>query len=140
MATYKALGPEHDVAFTADADLTQSIYYFVTPASTAGNVKVATGASNPAPFGVLQNAPSAGQEAQVRLFGSTKVFAVTPAGSGIAYGRYVTVNASGQAIPQATEAGSPVLGRWMDTGAPVSASRYGNIILFPMAACAVSAS
>ena len=139
MATYKALSQDNDAPFLADSDLTLSQYYFVTVASTAGNVKVANGASNPAPLGVLQNAPSAGQEARVRLFGSTKVFAITPAGSGIGYGRYVTVSTSGNAIPQATEAGSPIVGRWIDTGAPVSASRYGNIILFPTAACAVSA-
>src|SRR3990172_3149123 len=121
MATYKAVSIDGDVSFQADVDLTLVQYYFFAAASTAGNVKVATGASNPVPIGVLQNAPSAGQEAQVRVFGMSKVFAVT---DGVAAAQEVT------------------LGRWLDTSAPLSASRFGNAFINCMAAtgCAPSAS
>ena len=139
MATYKDMGIT-DVAFYADGDLTLAQYYHVTVASTAGYVKVATGACNPAPLGVLQNAPSAGQEARVRLLGLSKVFAVTGSGSALQSGKYFTVNASGQAVPVATDGGSPVSGRWLDTTAPVSASRYGQAFIWPFATCAISAS
>jgi len=141
MATKRHIGVA-DVTYKADVDLTGVQYYFVTAASTAGNVKVATGASNPAPLGVLQNSPSLGQEARLSMLGPTKVFAVTPSTCGIAQGRYVTVNASGQAIPLATESGSPIVGRNIgNVNAPVSASRFIEIFFFgPLSACAVSAS
>jgi len=141
MATYKAVSPDGDVSFQADVDLTLIQYYFVTPASTAGNVKVATGASNPAPMGVLQNAPSAGQEARVRVMGMSKVFAVTDGTCALAWGRFLTANASGQAAGVAAEQ-AVTLGRWLDTSAPLSASRFGNAFINCLAAtgCAPSAS
>lgn len=128
MATYKDMGIA-DVPFLADADLTLSQYYFVTPASTAGYVKIATGASNPAPIGVLQNAPSAGQEARVRLLGLSKVFALTTSSSSLTYGRYLSTNASGQAIAVGDLSTCIITGRWLDTATGVSASRYGQAFI-----------
>jgi len=141
MATYKAVSIDGDVSFQADVDLTLAQYYFVAAASTAGNVKVATGASNPVPIGVLQNAPSAGQEAQVRVIGMSKVFAVTDGTCALAWSRFLTVNASGQAAGVAANQ-EVTLGRWLDTSAPLSASRFGNAFINCMAAtgCAPSAS
>jgi len=140
MAKYQDLSIS-DASFTAAVDLTLVQYYFVRAGSVAGEVAIANGASNPTPLGVLQNAPSPGQEARVRVLGFSKVFAVTGGTCGIGYGRFITVNASGQAIPTATEAGSAVMGRWLDTGAPVSASRFGQAFIncAGFAPCAVSA-
>lgn len=127
MATYKDMGIS-DVSFTADVDLTGVQYYFVTVASTAGNVKVATGASNPTPIGVLQNSPSLGQEARVRLLGMSKVFAVTDGTCAIAWGRFLTTNASGQAAGVAA-AQAVSTGRWLDASVPLSASRFGQAFI-----------
>lgn len=67
--------------FYADEDLTTQQYRLVMMASTAGNVRqydnVATGggSGSPAPVGVLQNDPSAAQEATVKVIGFTKAIA-----------------------------------------------------------------
>ena len=128
-----------DISLVADVDLTLYQYYWVVPASTVGNVKVATGASNPAPFGILQNSPSLGQEARVRVLGFSKAFALTGSGSGINWSRFTTTNASGQTAPTGTEAGSPINGRWFSAAVPVSACRFGNLFLLPFGACNTSA-
>lgn len=139
MATAKTLGVA-DIPFIADTDLTQQQYRWVTAASTAGYVKLATGASNPAPIGILQNSPSAGQEARVRVVGFSKTYAVNGSGSALGYGRFVTVNSSGESTATATESGSPIVARWLDTVAPVSSSRVGQVYVFGFVTCALSAS
>jgi hypothetical protein len=139
MATARDIGIA-DVAFTADVDLTAVQYYAVAPASTAGNVKIATGTCNPAPFGVLQNSPSAGQEARVRMLGPSKLFVVTGSGSALNYGAYAMVNASGQGIPLATDGGSAIFARNIGATVAVSSSQYAEVFLLPLAVCAVAAS
>lgn len=138
MAVYHDI-PGADLTFKADVDLDGVQYYFVRASSTAGNVQVANGASNPTPVGILQNAPKAGQEARVRVLGPTKVFAVTDSSNALAYGRYATVNASGQAAGVASETGVAV-GRWLSVAAPVSASRFGELFFFGFSACVAAAS
>lgn len=128
MAKYLEIGIS-DAPFLADVDLTSYQYRFVMPASTAGYVTYATGASNPSPLGVLQNSPSAGQEARVRVFGFSKVVGITPSGCGLAYGRYVSCSTTGQAVPTASETGSIIYGRWLDAGLAVSSSAIGMILL-----------
>lgn len=130
-----------DAPFLADADLTSSQYLFVIPASTAGYVKVSTGASNPTPLGVLQNSPSQGQEARVRVIGFTKVKAVTPSGCGLAYGRFISASTEGQAVPQAAETGTSLVGRWLDSGLAVSSCAYGMAFVncAGFSVCAVAA-
>lgn len=139
---YFTAGAEFDDVFTADTNLSAAQYYFVMPASTAGYVKLANGASDPAPLGVLQNAPTAGQPALVRLFGLTNLVVKTPSGCALAYGRFITASDVGQGAPQATETGTPIIGRWLDTGVAVSSSSTGKaFILSPgIGGCAVSAS
>lgn len=123
MAHYIEIGIS-DAPFLADVDLTSYQYFFVIPASTAGYVKLATGASNPTPLGVLQNSPSQGQEARVRVIGFTKVKAVAPSGCGLAYGRFISASIGGHAVPQAAD-DAAVLGRWLDTGLAVSSCVIG---------------
>lgn len=139
MATSQDIGLS-DMTFVADVDLTLAQYYFVTMASTTGNVQAATGASNPAPLGVLQNSPSLGQEARVRPLGPTKLFCKTGSGSAIGWGRYITVNASGQGIPMATDGGSAICGRNVGAAIAVSSSQYIDAFVWPWATCALSAS
>lgn len=86
--------------FKADVDLDNYQYWLVTTASTADNIKLATGASNPIPLGVLQNDPAAGDSAAVRVLGTSKVWA--NGGTAIAYGDWLTTNASGHAIVDTT--------------------------------------
>jgi hypothetical protein len=140
MAHYLEIGIS-DAPFLADTDLTAKQYLFVIPASTAGYVTVGNGASNPTPIGVLQNSPSQGQEARVRVLGFTKVKAITPSGCGLAYGRFISASTEGQAVPQASETGVALLGRWLDTGLAVSSCAYGMAFVncAGFATCAVSA-
>jgi len=59
--------------FTAAADLSAKQYHFVILAS-ATTVNVATAITN-APIGILQNNPTSGQQAIVRISGMSKVVA-----------------------------------------------------------------
>lgn len=112
MANYRDLGIA-DAAFTADIDLTGKQYYFVMPASTAGNVTTATGTSNPGPIGILQNSPSLGQEAAVRVFGFSKLVCEI-ATCNLNWARWLVCASDGQGEPLATNGGSNVSARYMD--------------------------
>ena len=59
------------VTFVAGEDLTAKQYYAVKPGSVLGEVKVANGASNPAPIGILQDSGSTGQAVAVKCHGFT---------------------------------------------------------------------
>ena len=100
---------------TAAADLSSNQYYFVKLASaTTGNVCTAI---TDLPIGILQNTPTSGQAADVRIFGISKASAdgTITAGrwmgtssdsqaAGITPGSDTTVYVMGQAI-QAASAG-----------------------------------
>lgn len=58
--------------FTAGEDLSAKQYYFVKIDNGDGDV-VAVSAATDRPIGVLQNAPTAGQAAEVTIVGGTKV-------------------------------------------------------------------
>lgn len=68
-----ASGLTVDEVFKANGDLSTCQYRFVQIHTVDGEVTGATGASNPAPIGVLQNAPTASQNAIVRLFGRSQL-------------------------------------------------------------------
>lgn len=119
-----------DASFTADTDLTQKQYFFVQPASTVGNVKLATGASDTAPIGVLQNSPSAGQEARVRVLGFSKVYAVAVSGCEINHGAFITVNLNGEAIRAIPSSPcNAAVGRWLGAQVASTASRFGEAFI-----------
>ena len=122
MAKYQDL--VSDLTLKADVDLTAGQYQFVTVASTAGNVKLGTGASNPYPLGVLQNSPSAGEAARIRWIGVTQLLAGTNSTCPIAYGRFISASGA-KATATASETGDVALGRWLDTTIAVSSSNYG---------------
>lgn len=60
------------VTRTAGADLSTAQYKFVKLDNGTGNVVLVNGATD-RPFGVLQNAPTSGQAAEVTIVGGTKV-------------------------------------------------------------------
>lgn len=62
-----------DESFKAAVDLSSYQYRFVRAGSVAGEVIYASGGSSPMPLGVLQNDPTAGDVASVRLLGVTKL-------------------------------------------------------------------
>ena len=89
------------VTFIAGADLTGKQYYAVTSGSVVDEVKLATGASNPAPIGILQDSGSTGQAVSVKTLGFTlaKVVAcdtVADAGCDVDAGHYLPVDHTGQ--------------------------------------------
>ena len=138
MATERNLGIA-DAPFVEAADLTGKQYYFVRAGSVVGEVNTATGASNPIPIGVLQNALSAGQEARVRMIGPTKLVGEA-ATCNLVYGKFFLSASDGQAEAMATAAGSPICGVWLDATLS-SGSAIGQAFFFPSwGACAVAAS
>ena len=80
------------VTLVAAADLSTKQYTFVKLDSD-GKVAAASGATD-IPIGVLQNAPIAGQEAEVLVVGGTKIVA----GAAIGEGALVGTGATGKAV------------------------------------------
>ena len=94
MSKYSGWG--FDLTFSASGDLSDYEYYFVEPSATEGYVSLATGASSPAPIGVLQSGAKAGNPVTVRVLGTTQVYG--DASTAIAYGDFVTSGSDGQAV------------------------------------------
>lgn len=127
-------------AFNADVDFSACTaqYRAVVPASTAGNVKLGNGASNPTPLGVLQNSPSAGKPAVVCLFGPTWG-TVRVSTCVVSFGDFLVGASDGLFESHATAAGSALNARWL--GANVTTgSANGPIFFFGLAASAMAAS
>jgi hypothetical protein len=122
MATYG--GTFVQLPFRADVDFNTHQYKFVCAASTAGYVKVGTGASNPFAFGVVQNDPRPNEEATVRFGGISKVLAI---GGGIGYGGWVQCGSTGAA--ETATAGSAVAGMALE--ALATGSGYISVLLMP---------
>lgn len=85
-----------DFPFSASGDLDAVQYRFVMTACTPGMVLRATGASNPAPLGILQNDPRSGDVANVRIWGVS--FLDVDAGTAIQYGDYLTSSSVGLGV------------------------------------------
>lgn len=108
MASY---GYGIDWTFIADVDFENRQYELVAAASTQNYVKVPTGTSGSvgAPIGIIQDNPSAGMSAQVRLFGMSKAI-VDASNSSASYGQYLSpVAASPRKLERhaPTKTGSP---------------------------------
>lgn len=80
------------VTLVAAADLSALQYTFVK-LDSAGKAAAATAATD-IPCGVLQNAPTAGQEAEVLIVGGTKIVA----GAAIGEGALVGTSSTGKAV------------------------------------------
>ena len=139
MATQRNLGIA-PATFVAGVDFSAcptSQYRFVRAGSVAGEVRLASGASNPAPLGVIQNSPSTGQEAAVVMLGPTKLV-VNGAPCTMAFGHFVLCasDGRGQALDTSTSQGFSAT--WLDTQA-TTASMIGEAFFWgPLAACAMS--
>lgn len=79
--------------FTAGEDLSAKQYHFVEIDNGNGTVK-AVNAATDRPIGVLQNAPTSGQAAEVTIVGGTKV----KCGGSASAGQALFANSSGQAV------------------------------------------
>jgi hypothetical protein len=80
------------VTLVAGADLSSKQYTFVK-LDSSGQAVAASGATD-IPIGVLQNAPTSGQEAEVLIVGGTKIVA----GAAIGEGALVGTGATGKAV------------------------------------------
>ena len=136
MATARDMGVA-DVSFSASNDMTAKQYTVVIPSPTAGYINAATSGCLYGVLGVIQNSPSAGQEARVRLFGLTKVYGEMNGTCNLAYGGYVLAASTGRVEPIGST-GCPAVGRWL-SAAVTSGDVVGEVYLFPTAACTVSA-
>jgi len=104
-----------DTTFTACGDLSSYQYYFVAPAGTAKRVQVATGASGPAPLGVLQDDPVSLAECAVRIAGTTKL----SVHGAVAYGDFLTSASDGQGIVSTGSAFSAIAMEALASGSGV---------------------
>ena len=110
----------------ADVDMNSHQFKFVTTASTAGSFKLATGGSGPAPLGVLQDDPRAGEPGNIRVFGTSKV----SASGAIGFGDFVVAGSHGLAVVQ-TAASAAVQG--VALTALASGGGYVEVLLTPLA-------
>lgn len=97
----------------AAADLSAKQYYFVK-LDSSGNVDVCSGATD-RPYGVLQNAPTSGQAAEVMLAGISKV----SSDGTIAVGALIGTSGDGQADSKTagTDTTEYVVGQHIGTAA-----------------------
>lgn len=126
MATYN-WGFDHP--FKAAIDLSDYQYYFVKSGSVEGEVTLMNVAGG-SPLGVLQNDPVAGEEATVRLLGTSKVRA--DSGSAFTYGQYCKAGSDGAALGTitATAASAHVAGIVLQTPGTTGCG-YAEILLIP---------
>ena len=81
------------ITLVAGADLSAKQYTFVKLNSSGQAIAVA--AATDRPIGVLQNAPTSGQEAEVLVVGGTKIVA----GAAVTEGAVVGTDANGKGVP-----------------------------------------
>lgn len=116
-----------DEIFVANGDLSSCQFRFVAFGTVAGEVIGATGASNPFPIGILQNAPGASKPAIVRLFGKSNL--VVPANaSTLNPGDFVTSTGCGGGM-MAAACGGIVLARWLSSQVASAVAGSGVVFL-----------
>ena len=131
----QSTGLVHDEIFTAAVNLSACAYKWVMPGSVAGEVVPATGASLGAPIGILQNLPTAGQQARVRVYGKSLTAACLGA-CNLAHGTFVTVGSHAGATPSTC---GLALARWAGSAVLTTASAaYGEVFLFGFVATCVA--
>lgn len=137
MSNYAHIGIS-PAPFVAGADLTSAQYKAMR--LSGQNVTTNAAAASGAGFvGVLQNAPSANEVAEVAVLGPAKALCRT-ATCNLVAGRYLAAASDGLfEVP--TTAGSPVVARyWGASLATAGASTVAEVFVFPMALVQVSAS
>ena len=136
MATFRDLGIV-DATFVAGANFSACPYQFVSAGSVVGEVVLATGTSNPAPIGIIQNNPSTGQEARVRVMGYSKLVCETNGTCDLNWRRWVFCASDGQGEPLV--AGCPVNALYLDANLTSAGSVVARVYLLPMTASQVGA-
>ena len=126
MAKVLGISTEHDLSFKANVSLADYQYHCVEFTDTADTVDLADGASATyGTLGILQNAPAAAGEAQVRVFGPSKaVCSATTANAGC----WLTRDASGHLV--VTTTGSLAVAWALETP-DSAASSIIDVFLFP---------
>lgn len=99
MPTY-ASGDGLDITLTASGDQDSNQYKFVMLAQTANQFLLATGASGPAPIGVLQNDPQGGAAGRIRCGGVTQLW--IDAATAVGVGDFVTCGSDGRGVVVST--------------------------------------
>ena len=97
MSEYR--GPVADWTFVAEADLRNYRYHIVGHGSADGGVVLSTGAAGQ--VGVLQNAPNTGEQAEVRIFGGTKLY--VDGTTDVAAGDGLIADGSGHAVKNTSD-------------------------------------
>ena len=134
MARYADIGIK-PMPFTADADLTAKQWMLVSPASTAGNVVATSSACNPIPLGILVNDPSAGQGAEVVIFGPTKAKCrVTTCD--LKNGRFLKAASDGFLEAMTSETSEFPFARYFDASKTTTdASAIGEVFVYGFSSC-----
>lgn len=139
MATQRNIGV-NPVTFVAGVDFSAcptTLYRFVRAGSVAGEVRLASGASNPGPLGVLQNSPSTGQEAVVVMIGPTKLV-VDSTPCSLAFGKFVICASDGRGQALDTTTCNSYSATWLG-GTHSSGSLIGEAFFWgPLAGCSIS--
>lgn len=131
MANYFSAGIAA-VPFLADEDMSVRWQYrLVMAASTVGSVQkfdiLLTATCPRVPLGVLQNDPSAGQEASVKMIGFTKVVGQV-GGCDMRQGTGLSASNSGAVISCSEDSGTITFGIWLGPNV-TSGSAYGNAMV-----------
>lgn len=104
MAGVNYSGAGIDLPFSASGDLGAAQYRFVQPAQNYRLVERATGGSAPAPLGILQNDPGPGEEASVRVNGTSYLY-VSAASGTIGYRDFLSCASDGMGVLAGTAGG-----------------------------------
>jgi hypothetical protein len=80
-------------------------YYFVKTAGTAGRFDTSTGASGPAPIGVLQDDPKSLDAGKIRIQGITNLW--IDGATAVGYGDFITSGSDGRGVVSATAGSNP---------------------------------
>ena len=131
-----------EVSYIADADLSgiANLYRFVSAASTPGNVKAATGGSNPRPLGVLLSTGSAGQAVGVKEQGHV-LLTGRNAGCNLNNGQLILCASDGCAQSASVLDAADGIGYGIWLGPNISSgSAIGEALLFGHGACILARS
>lgn len=122
------------VSFIADEDLTTWQYKVVKLTASGGNtVERCLSASQATPIGVLQNDPSAGQEASVKCIGFTKCRCDINSTCLLVPGNLLMVACDSGGLMPTGVSGCAVVGRWVDELRSTSGSHIGNVLFYGIA-------
>lgn len=114
----------------ANADMSSNQYKFVTTGSVAGEFKLANGASGPVPLGVLQDDPKQGEAGNIRVAGTTKIYA--EGDTDIGYGDWVIATSVGGVKVNVT-ASTMGMGIALEAATAAGSANIIQILLTPWA-------